>query len=636
MGAFGRLNPRSKASIHFHPKPTSHSLTLTFGECTGRPTFLIFLLVSPLSPPRPNINRFTVATIFDFHIYVYINLSIAMDSNGIGLQDFRRDVRRDVRRLRPRVRPASPEPTTDQRLYQGTKWVLICMSLYIPAFLYGLDTTIAADIQGPVVQELGHVEQFSWIGTGFPLGSLCVVLLLGPLLDNFNMKYIYLASVALYEVGSALCGGAPNMSAFIIGRVIAGVGGSGIYLGSLQYLNIMTTRNERELYMSLIVVFWGVGCVAGPVVGGAFAVSAGTWRWAFYIKIVIGAVCVPGFLLALPSICLVNGINGITVRSKLSSIDFLGFFLGSVMWVSFLLAITMAGGQWPWNDGRTIAIILVFVLSLALYVLQQYYAAFTPPTSRAFPGRLLRDYTQVLLFVATAAGTSATFVMTYYLPIYFQFVDDDTAFAAGLRLFPFIIFAIIMSLSSSGLLQFIRAYKFQFIIASVCLVLGGGGLFHYLEPSTPMGTIHGFSIFIALGCGFSMVSGYTVSAVTVEPEDTGAGLTFQTVAQIGAEVISLGMAGQIYRSCAIANLRSVLADHGYSDAEILGALSGVKSDLFRGLEGELRDEAIGAITKAMQMTFVLVPVAGGMMFLAALAMKYEKVFDDPSDLLFAR
>jgi MFS family permease len=46
-----------------------------------------------------------------------------------------------------------------------------------------------------------------------------------------NIKYVYIASIALFEGGSALCGGAPNMNALIIGRAIAGVGGCGMYLG---------------------------------------------------------------------------------------------------------------------------------------------------------------------------------------------------------------------------------------------------------------------------------------------------------------------------------------------------------------------------------------------------------------------
>ncbi|KAJ5560271.1 Major facilitator superfamily domain general substrate transporter [Penicillium frequentans] len=70
------------------------------------------------------------------------------------------------------------------------------------------------------------------------------------------MKWVYFSTVVLFEAGSALCGAAPSMSALIVGRVIAGAGGSGIYLGSLQYLAVMTTEKERGFYMPLIAMFW--------------------------------------------------------------------------------------------------------------------------------------------------------------------------------------------------------------------------------------------------------------------------------------------------------------------------------------------------------------------------------------------
>jgi MFS family permease len=297
---------------------------------------------------------------------------------------------------------SGPELEQKERTIRGFPWFVICISLYITCFLYGLDTTIAADIQGPVIQAFGQVEQLAWIGAGFPLGSVCVILLLGTLFNTFNMKWVYIVTVVLFEVGSALCGGAPNMTALIVGRVIAGAGGSGIYLGSLQYYSVVTTEKERGFYMSLIGVFWGLGAILGPVIGGAFSVSAATWRWAFYINLVIGAISAPAFFLYLPSIR------------------------------------PMAGGQWPWNDGRTIGTFVAFGVVLVLFVLQQYFAIFTTPARRAFPVHLLRDRTQVLLYVVTAAGTTTLYVVVYYIPLFFQFVNDDEALMAAVRLLPFV------------------------------------------------------------------------------------------------------------------------------------------------------------------------------------------------------
>ncbi len=95
----------------------------------------------------------------------------------------------------------------------------------------GLDTTIAADVQAPIYESLGEIQKLPWIGLGFPMASVAVILLTGRLYGLFNIKYLMLSYIFLFEVGSALCGAAPTANALIIGRVIAGIGGAGMYLG---------------------------------------------------------------------------------------------------------------------------------------------------------------------------------------------------------------------------------------------------------------------------------------------------------------------------------------------------------------------------------------------------------------------
>jgi len=228
------------------------------------------------------------------------------------------------------------------RTITGVKWFLICVSLYISAFLYGLDTTIAADVQGPVLEEFGHVELLSWIGSGFPLGSVAVILLAGALYGNFNMKWLFIAGIVAFEVGSVICGAAPDMNALIVGRVLAGAGGTGIYLGCLNYFSFMTSPKERGLYIALIGFHWGIGAVLGPVIGGGFAVSSATWRWAFYINLVIGAVVAPVYVFFLPPI---HPAQGKTMRERIVALDMVGFVLVGAAWVLFTVAFSMAGTQ---------------------------------------------------------------------------------------------------------------------------------------------------------------------------------------------------------------------------------------------------------------------------------------------------
>ena len=97
--------------------------------------------------------------------------------------------------------------------------------------LPGLDTTIAADVQASVYETLGDIQNLPWVGLGFPMASVAVILLLGRAYGLFNIKVLMLSSIAIFEIGSALCGAAPTSNALIVGRVIAGTGGAGMYLG---------------------------------------------------------------------------------------------------------------------------------------------------------------------------------------------------------------------------------------------------------------------------------------------------------------------------------------------------------------------------------------------------------------------
>jgi MFS family permease len=81
----------------------------------------------------------------------------------------------------------------------------------------------------------------------------------GKAYGMFNVKWLHVGSVTVFSIGSAVCGAAPNMNALIIGRVTAGAGGAGMYLGLLNLIAINTTARERPAYMGGTGVVWGTG-----------------------------------------------------------------------------------------------------------------------------------------------------------------------------------------------------------------------------------------------------------------------------------------------------------------------------------------------------------------------------------------
>lgn len=237
----------------------------------------------------------------------------------------------------------------------------------------------------------------------------------GKLYAKFNGKTIFLAAVFIFEVGSAVCGAAPTIDAEIVGRAICGAGGIGIYMGALNILAVTTTNKERPVYISLMGICWGSGTVLGPVVGGAFADSSATWRWSFYINLVIGAVVVPAYILLLPPTN--THLRGVKLLDRIRSIDWVGTVLICGAVVSGIMGVNFGGVLFAWNSGEVIGCFVCSGVLWILFGLQQGFSVFTTPKDRIFPCDIIRNWEADSLFAQTASGLGASVVAIYFIPV---------------------------------------------------------------------------------------------------------------------------------------------------------------------------------------------------------------------------
>jgi MFS family permease len=84
------------------------------------------------------------------------------------------------------------------------------------------------------------------------IGGVAMVMPFGKLYGMYDAKWLYIISSVIFLAASALCGGAPTMNAMVVGRVFAGAGGNGMYLGVLTLLSVNTSDKERPAYLSLV------------------------------------------------------------------------------------------------------------------------------------------------------------------------------------------------------------------------------------------------------------------------------------------------------------------------------------------------------------------------------------------------
>ncbi|KAI0859728.1 major facilitator superfamily-domain-containing protein [Xylaria cubensis] len=505
------------------------------------------------------------------------------------------------------------------RTLHGILWVICLASIISAVFLFSLDNTIVALLQPQIVEAFGSIDKLPWVAVSFALGSVSVNLLWGKIYGKFNNKLLFIAAVLLFEVGSAVCGAAPNINAFIVGRAICGVGGGGIYIGAINLLSVTTTTRERPLYISFIGLTWGTGTVLGPIIGGAFADSSATWRWAFYINLVIGGVAAPAYIFLLPSY---QPEPDKTTFERIRELDFVGAILVIGAFVSGFIALNFGGTVYAFGSGSIIGSYVASGVLWILFIVQQAYSIFTTPEHRLFPADLIRTWELDILFAQTAAAITAAFIPIYFIPLFFQFVRGDSALEAGVRLLPYIFLQVAATIATGAILSKTGIYMPWYTFGGV-LVIIGSALVYTIDVDTSVSRIYGYSVILGIGAGSYSQLSFSVAQVKVPPSRMPDVTAFLSFGQLTGIALSLAIANAVFLNRATLGIHELVPDASLQ--EIQAAIQGASSDFFNNLTQSTREAVLVAVVKSMNDAYVLVITAGALTVALSIFMKREKL-----------
>ncbi|KAI1132338.1 major facilitator superfamily-domain-containing protein [Nemania abortiva] len=504
------------------------------------------------------------------------------------------------------------------RSLHGWKWVVSYSAMLSTTFLFSLDNTIVANIQPSIIRDFGQIDLLPWIGTGFALGTMAV-LPWGKVYGVFDIKLVYMFNIVLFEVGSAICGAAPNIYALILGRVIAGVGGSGMYSGTLTYVSVLTNLRERPAYLAGSTVVWGIGSVLGPVVGGAFAVSPATWRWGFYINLVVGAVFAPAYLLLFPRISPQPDKSLVQKCGMIDWINTIVFLGGSAI---LIIAISFGGVMYPFSSGPIIALFTLSGVFLVASVLLIKFHPLVTYENRLYPAHFLKRFILVNMQFQVFLVSGIILSMTYYIPLFFQFVRGDGPLQAGVRLLPLVIFLVVVSLVQ-GVLMPMLSYISPWYIGGSALVLIGSALMYTVHETTPNANVYGYTILVGAGAGSYIVAGFGIVQSLVSPEEIADAIGAMTISQDLGMVLFLAIAGSMFHNLAVQNVGAVLPDVAQSDIGDL--IAGTSSATFQMLSDADKAAVVPQIADALTGVWIFFLAAAALSFVFTLPLIKVKV-----------
>ncbi|KAF2183553.1 MFS general substrate transporter [Zopfia rhizophila CBS 207.26] len=438
--------------------------------------------------------------------------------------------------------PSTPTPPPSPSYPSTTKTWLIMISLYLAIFLVALDKTILATAIPRITDAFSSLADIGWYGSSYMLTLCSFQLLWGRIYTFYSPKSVFLFSILVFEIGSAICGAAPTSAVFIIGRAIAGAGSSGISSGSIVIVMHTVPLAKRPIFQGLIGAVFGVASVVGPLLGGAFTERL-SWRWCFWINLPCGAVSVTLLVLILRLPKKKEEEGRIPLRQQLRKLDPLGtaLFLPSV--VCLLLALQWGGTTYSWSNPRIIALMTLFPVLFAAFVGTQVWKKDTAQ----LPMQILTQRTIASSFLFTFTSQASMLVITYFIPLYFQALKSFAPLDSGLAILPLILLLMIGTILAGGLVQRF-GYPAPFMLVSSILSAVGAGLISTWRIETGRGVWIGYQVLFGFGLGLGMQQPTMSAQIVLQRKDVPTGISLMFFGQNLGGAVFVSVAQNVFVS----------------------------------------------------------------------------------------
>ncbi|MET9359048.1 DHA2 family efflux MFS transporter permease subunit [Streptomyces sp. NPDC006617] len=380
------------------------------------------------------------------------------------------------------------------------RWLVLaicCLSVGVT----GINLTIV-NVALPSISEDLHasLSSLQWTVSAYSLVMACLLLLSGSMADRLGRKRIFQLGLALFSLGSLLCGLAPSVGWLIAFVCMQGVGGSMLNPVAMSIIvSVFTDRGERARAIGVWGSVIGVTMAAGPVLGGLL-VGGIDWRSVYWVNVPVGIV----------AIVLAHRFVPESRAARARAFDPLGQALMVVLFASIITA-TIEGPDRGWTDPWVVGMAVMAVMAVIGILLVEPRRSEPLIDLRFFrsPPFSAANLISVLM---TASLGGFLFLNTLYL----QDIRDFSPLHAGLMIVPMAVGQAVAA-NVSGRLVASQGPRLSLTLGGALLALGG---FLLLALAIDTKTIYLLATYAIFGLGAGMVSPpVTNTAVSGMPPD---------------------------------------------------------------------------------------------------------------------
>lgn len=512
--------------------------------------------------------------------------------------------------------PGGNQPAAEAQAMTHRQVLEAMSGLLLGMFVSILSSTVVSTSLPRIVSDLGGTQaSYTWVVTSTLLALTVSTPVWGKLADLFDRKLLVQLGLGIFVAGSLLAGLAQSTSWLIACRAIQGLGAGGLTALVQVILADLVSPRERGRYAGYLGAVFGVGTVAGPLLGGVITDGIG-WRWCFYVPVpfAIAAFMALQRTLHLPR------------RRREVQIDYAGIVLIAGGISALLIWVSLAGTEYPWASWQTAALVALGLALLVAAVLNERRAR-----QPLIPLRLFRDRTIVLAVIASIAVGVALFGTTVFLTQYMQIARGLSPTESGLLTIPLVFGLFTASTLIGRIVTRTGRYKKWMMLGAVLMTVGLG-LMGTLDETTNLVELGFFMVLVGAGVGMMMQNLVLVVQNTVSQDDIGSGSSLIAFFRSLGGAIGVSALGALLATSASSSITEGLARIGVKLPG--GASSGQVPDV-RDLPAPIAHIVEHAYGVGVGEIF-LAAAPMGLIVLAALALMHEHPLGQRSGIELTR